>query len=79
MDGKVVELVSKPKQDQQSVVDVLEGMLEDARNGEFVAIAVAAVRPTMAVDTAWSSSDYGAALLGAVSIMSQRLIRRIEE
>jgi hypothetical protein len=69
----VVELKTRPNQVIASVVERLEEVLKDAKEGKITAVAVAAIETGGAVLTSWSETDDFAALLGAVSRLLYRL------
>lgn len=53
----------------QSVVDMLEKHLQEARRGEIASIAMAFIRPSGKVHTAWSSTDESHKMLGAIATL----------
>ncbi|API59628.1 hypothetical protein BSL82_10115 [Tardibacter chloracetimidivorans] len=57
-------------------VVVLETMLERARKGELSSVAIAAVTRDGAATTTWSALPSAPAILGALQILSARIIAR---
>jgi len=66
-------------QDKESVIELLETALKEARAGEIQAIAVAIVRPSSALNTAWSDNSNVSPLLGAALLLQHRLMRSLGE
>lgn len=70
----VVEYVPPPPgADSERVIELLEKMLEDARNGDIVGIGVAAVRANGFITTAWHSGNRWSAVVASVSTLAFRL------
>lgn len=65
--------------DKESVVELLETALKEARAGDIQAIALAVVRPSSALNTAWSDNSSVAPMLGATLLLQHRLMRRLDE
>lgn len=76
--GEVVSpfgpLISAEAPDQ-TVVDFLERLLEEARRGEINTIAVAYVRPSREKNWEWKGSGYVDSLLASVQGLSYSLTR----
>lgn len=65
---------------KQSVVEMLEEALRQARDDDdVVAVAIAVVRPDGAVNGCFSQSDVGPTLLGALEMLKGRLVRFLGE
>lgn len=62
---------------QASVVRTLEALLEQAKAGDFIAVAVATVQPDLSVDSFWSLQDAMPTMLGAIQILNTRLMRDV--
>ena len=79
MDGKIVELKTRPREVNQSIIEVLEAVLQEAREGCVAEVAIALVRPNGAANTSWSETDNAAALVGAITLCANRLSRRLDD
>ncbi len=78
----MVEVISfKPRAQivNESVVDVLERWLEDAKEGKLTGLAVAGVDTDGMIRYALPPTDETALLLAVVACIQQRLIRTVEE
>lgn len=60
----------------QDAVDRLEEALKQAKAGELVAVAIAAVTSTGGITRAWSSCESVGSLIGAVANLQHELIDR---
>lgn len=77
---KLVVLDTPAKQAVQSVVEVLEAQLAEARGGTIAAVAVSFVRTDGFVGCLHSDTDSLApALLGAVSYTHHRIVTQMNE
>lgn len=57
------------------VVKIIEDLLERAKKGEIVAVAIATIMPDLSTGSAYTLGDSTIAeLLGAISIMNYRII-----
>jgi len=72
-DEKIVELKTRPKHVQETVVARLEDALKMAKDGRLKSVAIAAVGSDDSVWTSWSETDNFAMMLGAVSRLSYRI------
>lgn len=63
---------------KQSVVETLEAALQQAKDGDIVAVGVAILRPNGAANAGFSDSDNCVGLLGAVEILRNRVLKGIE-
>lgn len=79
MGNKVVELETRPQKSKKSVLETLENVLEEAREGRVAEVAIAIVRPNGAANTAWSDMDNAAGLLGAITLCAHRLSKGLDE
>ena len=69
----VIELKTRPRQVIASVVQRLEEVLADAREGKISAVAIAAVESEGALITTWSETDDFGRLLGAIARLEYRI------
>lgn len=69
----IVELKTRPREVVASVVQRLEELLTEAREGKITAVAIAALRTDRAISATWSETDDFAGLLGAVARLEYRL------
>jgi hypothetical protein len=76
--AKLRVLDTRRSECRRSVVATLEKALEQAKDGEVVAVALAVVRPDMTTETAWSEVDALSALIGGVARLSVKLIATVE-
>lgn len=76
--GELRVLETAPQRMSASVIETLEKVLEDAREGNVTAVGIAVVRPNGTVNTAFSQSDQAGALLGSVSLLQARMINAVE-
>jgi hypothetical protein len=67
------------EQDRASVIETLEDALEDAKAGNIRSVAIAVVRPDLALNACWSDSDSAAPLIGAVALLQKRLIEALDD
>ena len=58
----------------QDAIDRLEEALKQAKAGELIAVAIAAVTSTGAITRAWSSCELVGPLIGAVANLQHELI-----
>lgn len=65
--------------DKQAAIDTLEEALAEAKDGRIQAVAIAAVRPGFAINTAWSTNNCIAPMLGAVLLLQNRLARALDD
>jgi hypothetical protein len=70
---KVIDFKSRPAIVHDSVIERLEEMLKDAREGKIASVALAAVNHDGAVVQSWSETDDFARLLGAVARLQYRI------
>jgi hypothetical protein len=70
---KVIDFKSRPAIVHESIVDRLEEMLKDAREGKLASVALAAVNQDGSVVQSWSETDDFARLLGAVARLQYRI------
>jgi hypothetical protein len=63
--------------DQESVVFILEDLLEEARAGKIQAVGVAIIRPDLSMHSSWSES-HAAVLLGGISVLQHRVIESLD-
>lgn len=69
----VVEIKTRPVAIVETVIARLEEMLEEARNGKIIAIAIAAVEIDGSISSSWSGSDDFPRLLGSIARMQHRI------
>lgn len=65
--------------DRKSVIEVLEAALQDAKDGNVRGVALAVVRPDLALNTSWSDSSAAAPLIGAVALLQKRIIESLDD
>lgn len=65
-------------QDRDKVIRVLEDALREARAGDIVNVALAVVRPDLALNTSWSPSSSIAPMLAAVSLLKHRILTKLD-
>lgn len=68
----IVELKTRPAQAQESVVSVLESLLEAAKKGEIACVAVAGVDMDGSLRTSWSTTENAGTLLGSIARLQFR-------
>jgi hypothetical protein len=74
-----VHLVRTAKTEiDESVMGVLDELMKEAKEGRLAAIAVAVIRPDGCMNSTFSNSDKAAMLLGAVQLLSSRLLASLE-
>jgi hypothetical protein len=71
--AEVVKLNTKQDEAQQSVIRILEGILQEAKNGEISMIAVVGVHCDGSIGTAISRHDEAITLLGGVARLAYQL------
>lgn len=69
----VFELKPRPLQVHESVVVRLEEVLERAREGKVVSVAIATLNADGSVGSAWSETDDFGKLLGSVCRLEHRI------
>lgn len=62
----------------ESVIEVMEKLMEEAKAGKIVAIAAAVIRPDGCMNSTFSQSDNAALLLGAIQLLSFRVLESLE-
>jgi hypothetical protein len=62
----------------ESVIEVMEKLMEEAKEGKIVAIAAAVIRPDGCMNSTFSQSDNAALLLGAIQLLSFRVLESLE-
>lgn len=72
---KPVPLETQPDRDAKAVIDMLEEILVDARNGKYVHAAFIAVERDGSSVTASTKGSYFQFLLGALEILKFRMLR----
>jgi hypothetical protein len=65
--------------DRKSVVETLEAALDEAKRGLIRGVALAVVRPDLALNTSWSDSNSAAPLVGAVALLQKRIIESMDD
>lgn len=65
--------------EKKSVIETLEAALEEAKAGKIRGVAIAVVRPDMALNTSWSDSDAAAPLVGAVALLQKRIVQSLDD
>ncbi|MDB5620519.1 hypothetical protein [Tardiphaga sp.] len=64
--------------DRKSVIETLEAALAEAREGLIRGVALAVVRPDLALNTSWSDSNAAAPLVGAVAVLQKRIVESLD-
>lgn len=77
--GDVVRLVTRQDVINQEAIKLLERVLEEARSGAVVEVAVATVYRTGAFSTGHTPTDDAARMLGACTRLVHRLCKRCDE
>jgi hypothetical protein len=62
----------------ESVIEVLDALMNDAKEGKIVAIAAAVIRPDGCMNCTYSQTDNAAYLLGAIQLLSSRILKSLE-
>lgn len=65
--------------EKESAIEMLETVLEQAKEGRVAGVAIAVVRPNGACNSSHSETYSAPALLGAVTLLNYRLLRYIED
>ena len=65
--------------EKRSVIETLEAALDEAKEGKIRGVAIAVVRPDMALNTSWSDSDAAAPLIGAVALLQKRIVQSLDD
>lgn len=76
--AKVLKLVTRRVEANADAVSTLEELLAEAKRGEIETVAVAYVRPNRACGHVFSEG-YCAPLLGAISRLSWRLNKAVDD
>lgn len=63
-------LKTRPAEVNESTVKVLEGILELARAGKIVSVAIATVSDDNCTGRAWSQTDSYGMMLGSITLLS---------
>ena len=74
MTDKIIKLVTSTREANQQTVDILTGLLEQAKSGEIVGFAYAAVLPDGSSQTQCTFTDNFQQLLGAMCILEFRML-----
>lgn len=76
----VVNLVNaKAVEGNSNCVEILERMLEEARQGKMTGVAIAAADSAGYVISNWRSTENGYLLIGAMERMKFRMISHLED
>ena len=75
----IVELKTRPAKINESVISRLEWVLEQARTGKVLSVAIALVNDEGETNCAWSATDDVLKLLASVARMQHRLNLNIDE
>jgi hypothetical protein len=62
----------------ESVIEVLDALMASAKEGKIVAIGAAVIRPDGCMNSTFSQSDNAAQLLGAIQLLSYRVLESLE-
>jgi len=76
--GTVRVLETEQDLDRKSVVETLEFALAEAKDGLIRGVALAVVRPDLALNTSWSDSNSAAPLVGAVALLQKRIVESLD-
>lgn len=79
MAENVATLVTFERRCSDEAIGILEQMLERARSGEVVAVAVAGVCMDGAITTVFSKSPNVGTFVGAVEIVKARILKTLVE
>lgn len=69
----IVKLETRSSQVVTSVVETLEEVLRQAREGEIISVAIAVVHNDRSIGTTWSETDEFPILLGSISRLEYRV------
>ena len=75
----VVLLETKPAAIKADIIDRLEKILERAREGEFAGVSIAVVYTDGSIDAAFTRSECGPAMVGAIASLQQRVLTNMVE
>ncbi|MEE8382704.1 MAG: hypothetical protein V3R78_12605 [Thermodesulfobacteriota bacterium] len=67
----ILKLKESPLTPNKDVVEVLEALLEDARDGEIIGIAIAAQHRKHYFHTSWVLSDLDASALHLIGVLEK--------
>lgn len=70
----VLPLKTERCESSQAAIILLEHILDEARNGEVVAVGVAVVRPGSHINCGFTDFDNAGLLIGASALLQARLI-----
>ena len=65
--------------ERKSVIETLEAALAEAIAGKIRGVAIAVLRPDMAMNATWSDSDAAAPLVGAVALLQKRIVSSLDD
>ena len=65
--------------EKRSVIETLEAALDEAKEGKIRGVAIAVVRPDMALNTSWADSDAAAPVIGAVALLQKRIVQSLDD
>lgn len=77
-DTNVVTLSEVSAKPVESVIELLEKILADAKAGKITAVALATTTPAGGTGTAWTGDAWVSHLLGSVAMLQHRLTQRID-
>jgi hypothetical protein len=77
--GELRVVETRPAVVHKSVVETIEAVLAEAKEGRIVAVALAVVRPDMATNRSWSETDCLPALIGGTAILMQQMMKAADE
>lgn len=69
----VIELKTRPVAISETVIARLEEMLEEAKSGKIISVAIAAVENDGSISSSWSGTDDFPRLLGSIARLQHRI------
>lgn len=77
MTATLVPLETHRSEFRASVLRTLAEVIADAEAGNIVGVAIAVVRPNMAINVAISECDNAGAMLGSVALLQSRVLANL--
>lgn len=75
--AEILSLITERDVCRSSVIETIEKALQQAKDGEILAVGLAVVRPDHAVCTSWSQTDVVGTLLGAVTLLQKKMVDQL--
>ena len=77
MSAKLIPLKPHLERDQESAINTLKAILDQAVEGRVSGVGIAIVRPHGGIDTTFSGTQQGPALVGAITLLQHRILKNI--